>query len=156
MIVLYVGEDLEIVNSLEEIVDMQFAGERKENFATEKPNWGIQLTATNVTPTGLTLVCKQSGGQPTGGLQTGSFYWLEVQIDNEWVSVEMLPREYERAWTDEAWIIPMKDSVEWDMDWESLYGELPIGEYRIGKEIIDFRSTGDYDKNVYYAIFDIK
>ena len=42
------------------------------------------------------------------------------------------------------------------MNWERLYGELPSGSYRIGKEVMDFRATGDYDTNDYYAYFEIE
>jgi hypothetical protein len=117
--------------------------------------WGIQLKATEITPTGMTLVCKQLGGEPTGELLTGSYLVLEESINGQWVPVEMTPSEYERAWTDEAWIIPMNDTVEWKTDWEWVYGELPDGNYRIGKEIMDFRSAGDYDKKMYYASFKV-
>lgn len=126
---------------------------RFEKEATD--TWGIQLSVTKITSLGLTLLCNQSGGQPTGDLQTGSPYWLEAQIDNQWVSVETLPSEYERAWTEEAWIIPMNDSTEWEVNWIELYGELPAGNYRIGKEIMDFRGSGDYDTNTYYANFKV-
>ncbi|WP_321429736.1 immunoglobulin-like domain-containing protein [uncultured Methanolobus sp.] len=121
----------------------------------EDDTWGIQLTATKVTPTGMTLVCKQSGGGPTGELQTGSYLILEESINEQWLPVEMTPSEYERAWTDEAWIIPMNDTVEWEVDWEWVYGELPEGNYRIGKEIMDFRSAGNYDEKMYYANFEV-
>lgn len=119
-------------------------------------NWGVKLTATNVTSTGLTIVCTQLNGEPTGDLETGSYYSLEVLKENEWIAVEQLPQEYDVAWTSEAWTIPMGDSVEWTVGWEWLYGELPIGEYRIGKEIMDFRGTGDYDKEIFYAEFSIE
>lgn len=118
-------------------------------------DWGIQLTATNVTSSKLILVCKQSGGEPTGDLQTGSYYFLEEHIDNEWLPVEMLPSEHKVAWTEEAWIIPMNDTTQWDVDWAWLYGELPVGDYRIGKEITDFRDTGDYVTKTYHANFEI-
>ena len=116
---------------------------------------GIKLTTTKITPTGLTLVFNQSGGNPTGDLQTGSMYWLEVQTDNQWVSVETLPSENDVAWTAEAYIISMNDNTEWEVNWEWLYGELPKGNYRIGKEIMDFRGGGDYDNVTYYAYFEI-
>ena len=67
----------------------------------------------------------------------------------------MLASEYERAWTDDAWIIPMNDGVEWEVNWKELYGELSVGYYRIGKNIIDFRDTGDYDEETYYANFEV-
>jgi hypothetical protein len=114
--------------------------------------WGIQLTATKITPTGMTLVCKQSGGEPTGELFTGSYFVLEESINEQWLPVEMTPSEYERGWTAEAWLIPMNDTVEWTISWEWIYGELPEGDYRIGKKIMDFRSAGNYDEKIYYAI----
>lgn len=117
--------------------------------------WGVGLNTTNITPTGLTLICYQSEGEPTGDLSTGSYYFLEERIDNKWTSVEILPSEYERAWTDEAWMISMNDEVEWEVNWEELYGELPAGYYRIGKNIMDFRDTGDYDEETYYANFEV-
>ncbi len=49
----------------------------------------------------------------------------------------------------------MNDSCEWDVNWEWLYGVLAEGKYRIGKEITDFRDTGDYDSAIYYAEFEI-
>jgi hypothetical protein len=142
----YVGE-----NSIDIYMNEKWIRFEKEAIDT----WGIQLTATKITSLGLTLLCNQSDGQPTGDLQTGSPYWLEVQIDNQWVSVEMLPSEYERAWTEEAWIIPMNDSAEWEVNWTELYGELPAGNYRIGKDIMDFKGSGDYDTNTYYANFEL-
>jgi len=34
---------------------------------------------------------------------------------------------------------------EWAVDWEWLYGSLETGEYRIVKDILDFRGSGEYD-----------
>lgn len=59
----------------------------------------------------------------------------------------------EIGWTSEAWIIPMNDSCEWEVNWEWLYGQIPAGKYRVGKEIIDFRGPGDFDQAVYYIEF---
>lgn len=125
-------------------------------FEIERNAWGIQLTADKVTPTGLTLVCSQSGGNSAGKLNTGSYYILEVLEDNQWKAVEILPQKHDVAWTQEAWIIPMDDSTEWEVDWEWLYGQLPPGNYRIGKEIMNFRGTGDYDTRFCYAFFAIE
>jgi hypothetical protein len=46
--------------------------------------------------------------------------------------------------------------VEWSVSWETLYGSLPTGQYRIGKEIMDFRAGGDYDEYNYYAVFTVE
>lgn len=121
----------------------------------EDDTLGVELSTTKITPKGLTLVFNQSGGNPTGDLQTGSLYWLEVLIDNQWIPVEMLPSANDIGWTDEAYIINMNDKTEWEVNWEWLYGELPEGNYRIGKEIMDFRGGGNYDIFTYYGYFEI-
>lgn len=145
-------------NNIDIVINQKWIRFKKETGGVEassEDRWGIQFSASDITASGLTLICSQSGGQPTGDLQTGSPYWVEVWIDNQWVPVEMLPSEYERAWTAEAYIIPMNDSTEWVVNWVWLYGELSAGNYRIGKEVMDFRGSGDYDTNTYYANFEI-
>lgn len=124
---------------------------------TEK-DWGITLTAENVSPTGLTLVCTQQGGSPTGiELSSGSPFWIERQGHGvPWIELEVLPQEYDIAWTAEAWCIPFGSSVKWDIGWKAFYGELAPGKYRIAKEIMDFRGPGDYDRAVFYAEFEIE
>lgn len=115
--------------------------------------WGITLSAENITPTGLTIVCTQSGGEPTGELQTGGYYFLEKwNKDNGWKEA---PCFVEITWEDIAWAIPMEDTVEWEVNWGGRYGTLPVGKYRIGKIITDFRQSGDFDNATYYAEFEI-
>lgn len=57
----------------------------------------MKLTAKNITPSGLTIVCTQQDGEPTGELQTGSYYGLEMLQDGEWIAVDLLPMEHELA-----------------------------------------------------------
>jgi Big-like domain-containing protein len=136
----------------EEHIEMEIS--LKEGETTDV--WGIQLSVRNITSTGMTLICQQSGGKPTGELHTGSYYFLKRKSGEDWVKVEKLEPEDDVAWTDEAWTIPMDDTVAWEIDWEWLYGKLPIGRYRIGKEITDFRETGDYDTRIYYVYFEVE
>ena len=115
--------------------------------------WGVTLTAENVTPTSATIQCTQSGGEPTGQLQTGSRYVLEIWTEeNDW---QEAPCFAEVCWTQEALLIDRNSVTEWDIDWEWLYGKLSKGKYRIAKDITDFRDTGDYDTATYYAEFEI-
>ncbi|MBD5497830.1 MAG: hypothetical protein HDR11_08715 [Lachnospiraceae bacterium] len=120
----------------------------------EQTKWGITLSVENVTPAGLTLVCTQSGGIQTGQLQTGSFYKLLVLRNETWQEVPYLIEDV--AWKKEAYSIPLDDRVAWEIKWESLYGELPAGTYRIVKPISDFRGSGDYDTEECWAEFEIK
>ena len=134
-------------------------------FATEEvrqeilifeETWGITLTAEKITSTSAIIKCMQSAGEPTGELHTGSWYILENWTqENGWKEMPYVI-DGEIGWTQEAWIIPMNDSCEWEINWEWLYGKLPIGKYRIGKEITDFRAAGDYDKAVYFVEFTIE
>ena len=119
---------------------------------------GITLAADNVTPTGLTIVCTQSGGEATGELSTGSYYIIEKLVDDKWTAVDYAydGSSGELAWTAEAWLINMNGTTEWVVDWSWLYGELEAGSYRIGKEIMDWREPGNYDIYTAYAEFEIK
>ena len=124
-------------------------------FVTLQEDWGITLEAEDITPGGLTIRCTQSGGNPTGELNTGSWYIVENWTqENGWKEVDYVIKD-NIGWTMEAWLIPANSTSEWEVDWEWLYGKLPVGKYRIGKEIMDFREPGDYDKAIYYAEFEI-
>ena len=126
-----------------------------EDMVAEE-TWGIALTAENVTPTSVIIKCTQSGGEPTGELQTGSWYIVENWTQEScWKEMPYIIQD-NTGWTDEAWMIPADDKVEWEVNWEWLYGELPAGKYRIGKEITDFRASGDFDKAIYFAEFIIE
>lgn len=116
-------------------------------------DWGISLSVHNVTPTGLTIVCTQSGGTPSGELHSGSWFVIEKYDGDKWIRVE--PKADGLAWNEEAWLITMNGSVEWEEGWEYVYGTLSSGQYRIGKQIYDFRETGDYDTAMCYAEFEI-
>lgn len=169
---LYVMDEYTVVfeeryyNAMEvdhEIDTEYFAQLLEEKYKEAMPDapedtWGVTLTAVDVTPGGLTLVITHSGEAPGGQLQTGSPYWLEVWKDGVWNLVPELPVEdgVARAWTMEAYLIPINGSYEREVHFEWIYGELPVGTYRIGKEIMLFRGTGDYDEQTYYAEFEIQ
>ena len=125
-------------------------------------DWGIRLEARDVTSEGATVVFKQRGGDLkgqsyvhiTGDLQTGEAFYLEKLDGNKWISRETRPL-IDYAFHQVAYMINKDGETELDTNWEWLYGTLEAGQYRISKEVMDFRNTGDYDKQVYYAYFDI-
>ena len=119
--------------------------------SAEPDDWGITLSVTDVTPTGLTVVFKQSGGNPTGELMTGSYYRLENK-DKELAYIV----EGDVAWTAEAYMIQKDDETEMQANWEWLYGTLEPGTYRIFKGVMDFRGPGDFDEKEYSAEFTIE
>ena len=133
---------------------------QSDSSATAEPTvpneWGITMIAENVTPTGLTIVCSQSGGEAVSELFTGSNYAIHKLGKSGWEHVEYAPQEYDVAWTSEAWIIPLDGTVSWEINWQWLYGDLPKGTYRIEKEIINFRGPGDFVMELAYVYFEIK
>ena len=120
-------------------------------FRIDSPDdWGITLSVKNVTATGATVVFTQSGGNPTGELNTGSYYRLE-SADGELAYIV----EGDVAWTSEAYIIPKDGKIEMQVNWQWLYGTLEPGTYKIFKGVSDFRGPGDYDDKVYSAEFTV-
>ena len=123
------------------------------------PDWGLTLSVKNVTSTGLTLVCTQSGGNPTGELMTGEPYRLITLVDETWKNVEELPLPEGvdgRAWNSIGYPISKSETREFEINWEWMFGELPEGTYRLIKEFMDFRKTADYDTADYWVEFVIQ
>ena len=136
--------------------EKMFSSYMPPEFMIFEETWGITLTAETVTPTSATIKCTQSGGEPTGELQTGSWYILETWTqENGWREMPYVI-DGEIGWTAEAWMIPMNGTCEWEVNWEWLYGTIPAGKYRIGKELMDFRGPGDFDKAIYFVEFSIE
>lgn len=113
--------------------------------------WGLTFTVRDATPTGATLIWEQSGGSPTGELETGSDFFLERLEDGEWEAVPYVASNI--AWTSEGYLVPMGETVEKTVNWEWIYGELSTGEYRVCKDFSDFRETADYDTKTLRAPF---
>lgn len=117
------------------------------------PNWGLTLSVKDVTESGLTLVCTQSGGELTGELQTGSDYKLIV-LKEAWEDVPTIIEYY--GWDMIAYGVAKDDVTEFEYNWEWLYGKLPAGTYRMVKGFTEYRESGDYDNFVYWTEFEIK
>lgn len=117
--------------------------------------WGIALRADNVTPKGMTLKIEQFEGNPSGELQIGEWFRLEKTVDDEWQDVPTNPL-IDYAWHTIAYGIRDNDITELTVDWEWLYGKLSPGFYRLSKEIMDFRGSGNFDKEIYQVYFSIE
>lgn len=124
------------------------------NTIVSGDKWGLSLSALDVTNKGITIKFEQFGGNPTGELQTGSWYKLETNVNDVWHAVE--PKADNLVWNSLAYGIKKNHITELEVNWEFLYGELPCGLYRLSKEIMDFRAAGDYDKELYQVTFTIE
>ena len=117
-------------------------------------DWGLRLEAKDVTPNGVTIVFKQKGGNVTGELQTGEAFWIEKLSGGKWISCETNPL-IDYAFHMVAYMVNSDGETELATDWNWLYGALGGGRYRIAKEVDDFRGTGDFNEQIYYAYFEI-
>ncbi len=89
---------------------------------------GIQLSAEDITPNGLTLVCTQDG-TPWREILTGSPWSLEQWTEDGWVSV--MPES--TVWTMVAYTVPQHEVTRWNLNWSLIRGALEPGTYRVGK-----------------------
>ena len=118
------------------------------------PDWGLTLSAEDVTPSGLTLICSQSGGAPSGELMTGEDYYLIIWRAEHWRMVAPVIDDY--AWNSLAHWISKDADTRFEIDWEWLYGELEPGTYRLVKDFMDFCKTADFDEAIYWVEFVIE
>ena len=148
------GEVIRTASSNTEKALEVFAEKDSENLLEEN-TYGIDLFMTNITNKGATVICSQSGGYPTGVLQTGSWYAVET-VNKDGVWEELNWKNDNIAWTEEAYMIAKDNVLKLEVNWSYLYGELSPGKYRLVKEIMDFRGPVDYDTKLHYAEFEIK
>ena len=116
-------------------------------------DFGLRLETKDVTFEGATVIFNQFGKETDGELQTGEAFYIERLSGNKWVSIETNPL-FDYAFHQVAYSINKNGITEFDTEWHWLYGALGSGKYRIAKEVTNFRGTGDYDKQVYYAYFE--
>lgn len=124
-------------------------------FIQSHDDWGIMFYTEDVTAKGVTLVCEQFGGEYKGELQTGTPWILQKEESGIWSSYPTKDGK-DLVWTGLGLLINKNDKTIWKIDFETHYGKLTPGRYRVGKEITDFRGVGDYENKTYYAVFEIE
>lgn len=86
-------------------------------------------------------------------IQYGDFYDIQVQSGGEWYSIK-LPDDI--AYHMIAYVVEPGETGIWQINWEYAYGELPMGKYRMVKDLMDYRAPGDYDEYYLATEFEIK
>lgn len=149
----YGSQVLDILETLSFDQDDKEGGAYVYSRESEADKIGMYLSLKNISRTGATLVFHQYDAKaPTGELQHGTEFSLEVLKDGKWEEAPItIDGEY--GFNALAFMIPAGELTEAELPWEWLYGELEAGEYRVKKSVMDFRGSGDYDKYTVYAQF---
>lgn len=93
-------------------------------------DWGITLDCSDISPTGLTLHCHQSGGQQIGQLQIISY-----SLSNQDGFIPQLNNSYEAPSLN--YQLKMNGETEIPIKWEEEFGSLPSGDYQILFYVLD-------------------
>lgn len=114
---------------------------------------GVTMTSKEgtVSSTGLTVVLVNNSGVPC---IYGEHFGLEKKIKGSWYQVPVVI-EGSYGFDDIGYDLAPGENREWAVDWDWLYGHLDPGEYRIVKDISDFRGSGEYDTYYLAAEFTI-
>ena len=105
---------------------------------------GVTMTIKEgtVTPNGLTVIFEnKSKSEAT----YGEFFAIEKKIEGKWYQLAVVI-EGNYAFNSIGYNLNPEEKKEFEVNWNWLYGSLDVGEYRIVKDVLDFRGTGDYDK----------
>ena len=125
----------------------------------EDASWNLEMKVTDVSAKGLTVKFVQNGifrGSDRGQLMYGTDYSLERLEAGGWVEVETLSQENPVGWATVGYTIEINSIANHHIDWDWLYGELPAGQYRIGKSVTLDYPIGDDENQTFYTEFTIE
>ncbi len=148
----YTTQAMEILNSASLNKENSSETEGLHYEDTKVEDIGLSLNIGNVSQTGAELYFAQYEGNPKGNLQYGDGFIIEKLEKGEWLEAP-IALEGDYGFNDIAYPITNEDVTDFKIDWEWLYGVLEPGEYRIGKEVIDFIETGSHEKYMIYVHF---
>lgn len=103
--------------------------DKKLNFQpTEVEN--VSISISDISLTGATVVIKDTNKKP---YTQGEWYKIEKEVDGKWQDVEPIIDNY--AFNSIGYEPDENNEVKHEIDWKWIYGELPLGSYRILKEV---------------------
>lgn len=116
----------------------------------ESANWSVRISAEDVTPTGLSLVCEELGTpEKSGSLTASDGFWLEM-----WNGSAYVPMDGSVASDSSSPIGPGAVTTR-QLSWEKTYGVLPHGSYRLGQSFTFTNTGGETRELTFYAKFRI-
>jgi len=93
----------------------------------------VSIRIFNVSPTGAAVTIRDTNDPP---YVYGEWYRIEKESDGKWCEVKTVIEDY--GFEDIGYLLA-EDSktkeLNFNIDWEWLYGELPAGRYRLLKQV---------------------
>ncbi len=148
----YMEEAIEILDSVIYNPDDLAGAIGVYDAESEIQDLGLMVSVQAISPAGATLVFNQYDSSISTELSFGEDFKIEKKEGSSWREADIV-LEGEYGYNDEAHIITIGGTAQYQYDWEWLYGLLDKGEYRIAVKVLNFRNTGDYDKYTAYAHF---
>lgn len=90
----------------------------------------VRIAISDVSLTGVTLIIEDMNQTP---YIYGEWYEIEKEVDGNWYPVETKIEHY--GFNDIGYVVNEEHKVKFVIDWEWLYGSLPLGSYRIVKQV---------------------
>ena len=115
-------------------------------------DWGLTFTVIQLSPSGVTLECAQSGGQQFGRLNVAGLMLSRKNPDTQdWERVEPLDasigadiyKAYSEITPKPEDDLAMGGAKELTYDLEAMFGRLTAGEYKISLKIVDCYDEAD-------------
>ena len=117
---------------------------------SENTDIGVSMDLSDISPVGATVHFYRFDTGIAEELSYGDSYIIEKEADGKWEEVPEVAKN--AAFNDIAHIIPANETVEAEINWEWLYGELLPGTYRLKKTVIE-GGGGDHKEHELMAQF---
>lgn len=102
---------------------------KESSFKTTKIK-NVSIDISDISLTGATITIKDTNQNP---YTYGEWYKIEKEIDGKWYEVKTIIDDY--GFNDIGYLVDENNQVKFVIDWEWLYGKLPLGSYRILKQV---------------------
>lgn len=90
----------------------------------------VSIGIFDISLTGATVIIKDTNKNP---YTYGEWYKIEKEVNGKWYEVEPLKENY--GFNEIGYLPDKNNEVKFVIDWSMLYGELPLGNYRILKQV---------------------
>ncbi len=120
----------------------------ESNVKITEKSISLYIKENTLTKTGTTLIFKNDSDVD---IQYGESYEIEIKKDGEWHKINV-----ELNFNLPAYILQSKTSKEIELKWESGYGKLASGDYRIIKSFDIEKENGTFETFYASAEFTIK